>query len=131
MQLKIQNVMDATLLISQIIRDQRPMPQIGKYHMARMHAKFLPEFVTINAARDAMITAYQCHQTLEDGTETAEWMVPPDKVDEFNAAWLEIAGREISIDVEPLTLADVDLGPGVNGVIEASEFIVLGDLFAG
>lgn len=135
MLLKIQNVMDATLLISLIIRERRAMPQIGKYKLARMHAKLLPEFVAINESRDEMIKSYGYHQTVTDEqgavTETAEWAVPNEKVDEFNAAWLELAQQEITIDIDPISIADVDLGPGTDGPIEASEFIAFGALFLG
>lgn len=138
MQLKVQHVMDATLVISQIIRDQRPMPQKGKYRLARLHAKLFPEFKTINERRDDMIMAYQTHQTREvpdpenpgqTKTEaTAEWMVPADKMDEFNAAWKTIADEVIDIDVQPMPLAYLDLGDAVEGSIQANELITLGEL---
>ena len=51
--------MDMTLLISQIIREGRQMPQKGKYRLARMHSKLMVEFTTINAQRDEMIPEVQ------------------------------------------------------------------------
>lgn len=136
MKLTIQQVMDSTLLISAIIRDARPMPQKGKYRLARMHAKLLPEFTTINAQRDEMIKAYGVHQTIknkdpETGAETdvesPEFMVPADKMPEFTAAWKTLASETLDIDVEAIPLDQLDLG-NVDGSIEASELIVLADL---
>jgi hypothetical protein len=56
------------------------------------------------------------------------WKVPADKMPEFTAAWAEIAAQEIEVDVQPIPLSQLDLGDGVDGSIEANEFIVLGDL---
>lgn len=140
MKLKVQHVMDATLVISQIIREQRPMPQRGKFKLARLHAKLLPEFTTITATRDQMITAYGYHAQIPDPAwadtgasnapmiESPEFQVPDDKLAEFNAAWAEIGNQEINVDIEPIPLADLDLGVGQNGSIEANELIALGEL---
>lgn len=135
MKLKVQQVFDATLLISQIIREARPMPQKGKYRLARMHAKLLPEFDTINAQRDEMIKAYGYHPLVQTGVEDADVMaespnfaVPNDKLAEFNEAWRKVADEDIEVDMQPVPLAQLDLGPGTNGVIEAHELAILGDL---
>lgn len=140
MKLTVQQVMDATLLVSLIIREQRPMPQKGKYRLARMHAKLYPEFKLINERRDAMIKAYDYHQKVEvEDPDNAgqkkvvdgpEWQVPPDKNDEFNAAWAEIAKEEIEVAVEPIPLAYLVISDSQNGAIEANELITLGDLIA-
>lgn len=138
MKFKVQHVMDATLLISRIIRERRPMPQKGKYRLARMHAKLLPEFTVINDQRDALIKAYD-HETKvkikdADGVETEASTTPPsysvplDKMDEFTAAWKEIGDGEIEVDVEAIPLAQLDLGDGTDGCIEAAELITLGEL---
>lgn len=143
MKLKVQHVMDATLVISKIIRDARAMPQKGKYRLARMHAKLLPEFLTINERRDAMIRAYDTRMKVPDPNysnhldplnkgvpmiDGPEFTVPDDKSDEFNAAWKEIADEEIDVNVEPIPLAQLDLGASQDGSIEAGELITLGDL---
>lgn len=131
MKLKVQQVMDAVLTLSKIIRDARPMPQKGKYRLARMHAKLLPEFTTINDKRDELIKAYDHHpMEMVDGVECASqnFAVPADKMAEFGANWKEIADEEIEIDVEPMPLAQLDLGDAADGSIEASELIVLGEL---
>lgn len=139
MKLKVQHVMDATLVVSQIIREARPMPQKGKYRLARMHAKLLPEFTTINDRRDAMIKEYDTLETepVTDGATgevshvpkaNAQWMVPPDKMPEFNEAWKVVGDQEIDVDVEPLPLSQLDLGNGTDGAIEARELITLGEL---
>lgn len=140
MKLKVQHVMDATLVITQIIREKRPMPQKGKYRLARIHDKLLPEFNTASAQRDDLIKAYDFHQKIiEPGSlvveghapvliDGPEFTVPPDKMEEFTAAWAKIAEEEIEIAVEPIPLAQLDMGDGVVGAIEAGELIVLGDL---
>lgn len=136
MKVKVQRLMDAMLIISQIIREQRAMPQKGKYRFARLHAKLLPEFTTINDQRDAMIKAYDClaTQTLPDGTEAqvfpTSYCVPPDKIAEFTEAWGKIADDEIELDVEPIPLAYLDLGGSHDGSIEATELITLGEFIA-
>jgi hypothetical protein len=102
MQLTVQQVYDATLVIAKIIREGRPMPQKGKFQLARMHAKLLPEFNIANAQREDMIKAYDTRvkvlvATAEhpegEETEGAEYMVPPDKMAEFNAAGRSSASR--------------------------------------
>lgn len=135
MKLTVQHTMDAVLTISQIIRDRRPMPQKGAYRLARMHAKLLPEFNTISAQRDAMIKAYGTHQTkttlcdgVEETVETEDFVVPPDKMGEFTAAWKKIGDEEIDVEIEPIPLSYLDLGDNVDGSIRADELIVLGDL---
>lgn len=136
MKLKVQQVFDVTLLVTQIIRENRPMPQKGKYRLSRLHAKLLPEFTTANARRDEMITAYQHHETttvpMPDGTETTttaeQFSVPTDKMPEFNAAWKEIADEEIEIEIDPIPLAYLDLGDKADGSISANELVTLADL---
>lgn len=139
MKLTVQQTMDAVLVISQIIREQRPMPQRGKYRLARMHAKLLPEFQTINAQRDDLIKAYNHHETIKNkdpatGAESEvinqEFSVPLDKMGEFTEAWKKIGGEEIDIDIEPIPLSQLDLGDNADGSIQASELITLGDLVA-
>ena len=136
MKLKAQAVFDATLVLSQIIRENRPMPQKGSYRLARLHAKLLPEFNVITAKRDEMITAYGYHAPipghLVDGErQRAEaFSVPPDKADEFSAAWAEFAKEEIEVEAEPIPLAQIDLGDTHAGAISASELVTLGELVA-
>lgn len=122
MQLKVQHVFDATLVVARIINENRPMPQKGKYRLARLHAKLLPEFTTIAARRDEMITAF------DHVNESAVPTVPPDKMAEFNAAWAELGNEVIEVDVEPIPLACLDLGDAVVGTIQAAELIALGEL---
>jgi hypothetical protein len=136
MKLKVQHVMDATLVITRIINEARPMPQKGKYRLARMHARLVPEFAMINSQRDEMIRAYGTHQTrtitdgagVESTIETEDFVVPADKMPEFTEAWAKIGAEDIELDIEPIPLDQLDLGPAVDGAIEASELIALGDL---
>lgn len=132
MKLTLQHVMDATVVIANVIMEKRPMPQKGKYRLARMHAKLFPEYVKINEHRDEMIRAYGARVTVtqDDGTavECPDFKVPEDKMLEFGAAWKDFSGEEIDIDIEPIPLAQLDLGDGVDGSIGAAELITLGDL---
>lgn len=153
MKLKIQHLMDATLVISQIIREERPLPQKGKYRLARMHPKLNAEFLIINAQRDEAIKKYDYHiqvpnpkynpeiplaETLKNNvTElqpktipSEQFYVPPDKLEEFEKFWLEIAEQDITVEVEPIPLSQLCFSEtsDMNGSISAHEFIVLGDL---
>lgn len=131
MLLTVQHILDATVTLSTIIREARPMSQRGKYKLARMHAKLLPEFNVASARRDEMITLHGVQQAPPEGmdpTGKEPFEVPLDKMDEYTAAWKEVGDTEIEVDVCPIPLADFDLGPGTNGAIEANELIVLGDL---
>lgn len=135
MKFKVQQLMDATVVIAQIIREQRHMPQRGKYRLARLHAKLVPEFDIANAVRDKLIIEHGVKQTAPTTdaagvvtmAETGQWWVPPENLEAFTAAWKPTADLEIEVDVEPLLLADIDAGDA-NGAIESSELAVLGDL---
>lgn len=132
MKLKVSQVIDATYALARIMNEKRQMPQRGKYWLARVHAKLLPEFNTAIAQRDAMITEYGCRQKLLDAegneTEGQGYMVPPDKMEEFTAAWQKIADEEIEVDVQPVSLSMFDLGDQTNGAVEAGELAALGDM---
>ncbi len=141
MKLKVQQVMDATIVLTRIVNDRRPMPQRGKYLVARMHAKLLPEFKIIDGRRDEMIRAYNNPQTrVVPGSIQAEgespqmepiegqWQVPADKMPEFTEAWKAIGAEEIDVDVQAIPLLSLSLPDGSDGAIEANELITLGDL---
>lgn len=138
MKLTLQQVLDATVVVSTIIREQRPLPTKGKYLLARMRAKLGPEYDTISAHRDALIKAYDHHEMVKPDPSKDDplgqgplvpsplWSVPPDKMDEFTKAFC--GTDEIEVDVEPIPLTQLDLGDGQDGSIHANEFILLGDL---
>lgn len=138
MKLKVQHVMDAMLVVTNIINRQAPMPQRGKYLLARMHTKLLPEFKIIDERRDAMIKAYGNPQTkLETNPETGvtfevpvegQWQVPKESMPEFTAAWKIIGEEEIDVEIQPIPLSAICMPDGTDGLIEASEFITLGEL---
>lgn len=137
MKLKAQHVFDATLTVDRIIGSNRPMPQKGKYRLARLYAKLLPEFTTLNERRDAMITAYGHHEmvdVMDTRTNTAshepspQFSVPADKLSEWAAAWKEIGDQEIEVDVEPVPLVYLELSDCADGSITATELVTLGDL---
>jgi len=121
MKLTAGQVFDATLTVSQIIRENRPMPQKGKYRLARLHAKLLPEFNPISVQRDEIIASYD--HLNADGAQA----VPEDKMPEFLVKWREIADQVIDVDVEPIPFDQID---NEAGSISASELIVLGALVA-
>lgn len=138
MKLTLQNVYGSTIVLASIISEQRTMPQRGKYLIARLHAKLLPEFKLIDARRDELIKAYNTPQmrtetNAETGEKTqvpvdGEWQVPADKMPEFVAAWTLVGNEEIDIDVSPIPLLSLSLPDGSDGAIEASELATLGDL---
>ena len=155
MKLKVQHLMDATIVLSQIIREDRAMPQKGKYRLARMHPKLNAEFLIVNAKRDELIKAYNYHPMVPNPDashidagmreamvtaghldklppkeiESAEFSVPDYKAEEFLAVWGEIANKEIEVDVEPIPLDHLCPGDDLaDGSITAHDFIVLGDL---
>lgn len=139
MKLKVQHVADAALVVTNIINRAPPMPQRGKYLLARMHAKLIPEFKIIDARRDEMIKAYDNPQVneelLADGTKVVtpvagQWQVPPDKMPEFIAAWKVVGDEEIDVDVQPIPIRAISLPDGSDGAIEAHELITLGELIA-
>lgn len=149
MTLKVQHLMDATLVISQIIREQRPLPQKGNYRLARMHDKLNREFLIINAKRDEIIKSYETHalvpnpayQPDESGSVASDvpqfiedpnnYMVPADKLEEFQKRWEEIGSEEIEVDVQPIPLEQLCFAdPNAEASISGHEFIVLGCLVA-
>ena len=139
MKLTVGKVMDATIVLTTIINEKRSMPQKGKFLLARLHARLLPEYNLGNAQRDAMIKSYDTLATEDviDGATgevrqvpkmDAKWIVPLEKLEEFNTAWKTIADEEIDIDVEPVSIRQLDMCDGSNGSIEAHELITLGEL---
>lgn len=134
MKLKVGHVFEAMYVLTKVINENRRLPQKGAYRIARLHAKLLPEFQTISGRRDALITSYsyKAKTTDADGVEVEapQFSVPPDKVEEFQAAWNDLAAEDIEVDVEAVPLAQLDLGDAVAGCISAGEMITLGDLVA-
>lgn len=143
MKLTVEHILDATIVLSVILRDQnglqredgrlvgRPMPQSGKYRLTRLHAKLMPEFKLAMEQRNAMIKAYDYPEIKEvDGkpVETGNFTVPSDKLEEFTAAWREISIQIVDVDVEPIPFDQLDLGNAVDGCITPAEFEALGDL---
>jgi len=132
MQLTAQQVFDATLTLTTIINEKRPMPQLGKYHLARLHSKLLPEFNLLATQRDALIDAYDHYEPIGtdgDGNPllATTHSVPADKVGEFNAAWKAIADTAMWIEVDPIPIQCLSLAGDANGSIEAHELVTLGN----
>lgn len=124
MKLTVQQVFDTTQVIGKLIDANRPMPQKGKYRLARLHAKLVPEWTTINDRRSSMIMAYG-HMN-DDGQPA----VPEEKMTEFVEAWKEFAQDEIEVDVQPIPLECLDLGDSTDGAVSALELLALGELVA-
>lgn len=142
MKLKVQQVFDVTRVLAVIVSENRPLPQKGRYRVARLHAKLLPEFNTINDQRSAKIATYDhkapvlngvvvqvAEGTLLPDGATLQAAVPDDKMPEFRAWWAELASVEIDVDVEPIPLDQLCID-GQEGTISLAEFGVLGDLVA-
>jgi len=138
--MKAEALFEATLIVSKLIREQRPMPQKGKYRLAHLHAKLLPEFTLLNEQRDNLIKPYDHHEmVLEDGSDqevpAEQYSVPMDKMPEFNEEWRRVvaeyrAGEPIELDAEPLSLSCIEHAMLPDGAIQAYELLILGDLVA-
>ena len=120
MKLKVQRVFEATPVVAQIINANRPVTQRGRFLIARMHAKLLPEWQTISAQRDSLITAYD-HRG-EDGN----FSVPPDKAEEFFAAWSPLGSEEIDVPVDPIPVDCLSVDGAET--VSYQEFVMLGEL---
>jgi hypothetical protein len=120
--LKVQQVIDAFMALASIVASGKPMPQKGKYRLARLHAKLRPEFETANAARDDLIKSYGWKN--EAGVDA----VPIEQADDFAAKWKEIADQEIEVEVQPVPLVQLDMGDNTDGPLSVQQLIALGDL---
>lgn len=140
MKMTVLQVFEAAPLIAAIIREQRRLPLKGAYRLARMHAKLAPEYALAAEKHDALIVAYNHFEMVpppkskEDPLGQGPFVqselnsVPADKMGEFRAKWKEIAEEVIDIDIEPISLALLDLGDAVPCSIQASELVMLGEL---
>lgn len=121
MKLKVQSVFDATQVLATIINEGRPLPQKGRYRVARAYAKLSPEWTVINERRTSMIMAYD-YKNADD-----QVAVPDDKMEEFVAAWADFAKDEIEVDVQPIPIDQLSVD-GAEGCISFAEFATLGEL---
>lgn len=137
MKLKAQDLYNAVLILSAIMRERRAMPFKGSYRIARMHALLKPEWDVLNKKRDELIEAYNHKAEIKDKDGTVlmlaeQFSVPNDKLPEFNAAWKEIGDMEIEVaNLEPIPVAQLDLGEHVPSAIHAGELLDLGNLVEG
>lgn len=140
MKLSVQQIFEALPVITVIIQQGRQMPQKGAYRLARLHAKLLPEFQTIAVQRDGKIKAYDfplmmppkpsAQDPLGQGpmVPRGEYTVPPEKLEEFTAWWTDFGSETVEVDVQPIPLAQLDLGDSVAATVTAAELSILGDL---
>ena len=140
MKLTLDRVFAAELILAAIINERRPMPLRGKFLLARMHTKLKPEFDTIAKQRDSMIEAYGHKEKMpvldfageRTGAEVDadNFSVPADKAQEWQAAWAEFSKTEIEVDVQPISIKELELAGDGDGQINAGELQVLGELIA-
>lgn len=124
MKLTLQQVFDATPIVTAIINEKRPLPFKGSYRLMRMHAKLVPELKPVSDKYDELLKQ---HATPIEG-EPERYNVTP----EFAAAWIDFAKDEIEItDLEPIPFEHLDLGDSVAGSITALELMALGPLVKG
>ena len=156
MKLTVQQVFDATPILANIMRENRPLPSKGKYRIARMHRKMQTEWDTIAERYNAMIKTYDHQRRVHeieksDGKRVVERVsdeeyaamsdeakaktvmqdaVPDDKLPEFQAKWKELAAEEIDVAIDPIPLDQLCID-GEEGGISIAEFSVLADLVEG
>lgn len=145
MKLKVEHIFEAMVTLSQIIRDERHLPLKGNYHLARLHAKLLPDFQVISTKRDEIIKSFDVHQKIPDPTfvwdrtqdpmqqnipmiDGPGYIITPELQEAFIAQWKPLGEEEIEIDLQPIPLASLDLGQTTIGGITARELSILGEL---
>jgi hypothetical protein len=132
MKLMVQQALDATVTLTKIINENRPLSVKGAYLVARMHAMLKPEADRADAQRTEIIAAYGTKakdvpgltEAFVAGTSTInpdQWVVPQDKVDDFNAKWSQVATLDVEVPVSPIPLSALE-GSGIT----ALEFGTLG-----
>jgi hypothetical protein len=152
--IKASTIFAALPIITQIIDERRPMPQAGKYRLARMHAKLLPEWKVLNEQRSDLIKAYDTHvkipkpiavgevitpaegETAQEATQRRmgemvdgpEYMVPDEHMPKFNADWDKIAAEEIDVNVNAIPIGMLSPANAQNGSVEAYEITYLAEL---
>lgn len=144
MKLTVGQIHTTVQVISTILRERRPMPQRGKFALAKMHTALLPKWEEINEQRDELIKSYNHHPVLrravtaQDGEEdiargyvekvSDEFGVPDDKAKDFAEKWKILGEDEVECDVKPISVRMFDLGTGSDGSIEGAEIIEMGNL---
>ena len=142
MKLTVQHVFDATPILANIMRENRPLPSKGKYRIARIHRKLEAEWNLIAERYNALVKGYDYQRPTINGERVTDEQakdaanvemqqaVPDDKMPEFLAAWKELAAEEIDVAIEPIPLDQLCID-GEEGGISIAEFSVLADLVEG
>lgn len=154
MKIKASTIFTALQVITEIIDQRRPMPQAGKYRLARMHAKLLPEWKVLNDQRTDLIKAYNTHvripkpievgeviplldgETSDEATkrrmaetiEGPEYEVPAEHLPKFESDWAEIMAQEIDIEINAIPIGMLSPANAPNGSVEAGEIVLMGEL---
>jgi hypothetical protein len=128
MKLTAGELYDAQIGLASIIRNDRAMPQIAKFKVARMHTFLEPYYKTIEDRRIAAVQQFgeeQFHD--EEKTKSKGWGIAEnsDAMKLYLAAWDAIRAQEMEVNIHPLTLQL--LGDSENGPA-AGEFKMLGPL---
>lgn len=100
----------------------RPMPIKAAFRLSLMRAKLAPTFDAIADRRNALILAYDYRNS------QGNVCVPPWCMEEFNAAWAEIASEEIEVEAEPISVAAFETNERENGALTVADFAALGEL---
>lgn len=144
MRLKAEHVYEAMLVISQIIRDQRPMPLRGKFLLARMHSQLLSDFNVIAMQHDDTVRVCGVRRKIPDPTfngfkidpmsqsvpmiDGPDFIILPECRAAWEVLWRPIADELIDVNVQPIPIGALSLGDGVDGTIQANELSILGEL---
>jgi hypothetical protein len=122
----VEQICRAGTALKTIVEGKRLMPMRGKFLLARLYGKLLPELMLAEQRRNELIASYETA-----GETPGSFTVPHHRIAEFTAAMTEMGAIEIEVDVEPVAFADLDLGAGQNGGVEVGELIALGDFVLG
>lgn len=127
MKLTMGQVRRAYIAVMEIAKNDRAMPDKGKYRVARLAALLKGEFEASEKARHDLIKSYG--KATEDGGA----MVPPEKIGDYGERWLALEAVEVDVAVRAIPLSQIFMpagekdAPAVNPV-SVGELIGLGPL---
>jgi len=121
MELRVGHVLDAYLVLRQLILERRPFPTSGAYRLARLHAVLEPEAILIEAKRAEIVKALAGE---EPNAPNGQWQVPPEKMPDYKVQWTEMANQKIDVNCQAIQLRYLGDGPAIT----TAEFLALGSL---
>lgn len=136
---KVKTIVEAVPVIAQIAREKRPMPQAGKFRLARMHAVLLPIFSDIMKERDELIKSYNTPVMVPAPVGTEEdqpqemipsenFEVPADQMADYNEKWSAILAESEEVNINPIPISMLSPADAVNGSIETAEIATMDEL---